>query len=47
MVVHYHLGGVDKFELVSSYFDEDQGEEALGDLVIAGCNGAGDFQTTE
>jgi len=41
------LGGVDKFEPVSGGCDVDHGEETFGKLVVSGCDGAVDFQTTE
>lgn len=41
------LGGVDKFEPVSCGSDVDHAEEALGELVITGGDGAVDFQATE
>lgn len=37
------LGGVDKFEPVSCGSDGDHAEEALGELVKAGGDGAVDF----
>ena len=37
------LGGVDKFEPVSGGGDVDHAEEAFGELVISGCDGAVDF----
>ena len=41
------LGGVDKFEPVSGCGDMDHAEEALGKLIVAGCDSAVDFQATE
>jgi Ca2+-binding RTX toxin-like protein len=41
------LGGVDKFEPVSGGGDLDHAEEAFGELVVSGCDGAVDFQATE
>ena len=38
------LGDVDKFEPVSGGGDMDHSEEAFGELVVAGCDGAIDFQ---
>ncbi len=42
-----YLGGVDKFEPVPCGSDVDHAEEALGELVIAGGDGAVDFQAAE
>jgi hypothetical protein len=41
------LGGVDKFEPVSGGGDVNHTEEAFGELVISGCDGAVDFQTPQ
>ena len=41
------LGGVDKFEPVSGGGEMDHAEEAVGQLVIAGGDGAVDFEVTE
>ena len=41
------LGGVDKFEPVSGGGDMDHAEEAVGELVVAGGDGAVDFEMTE
>jgi hypothetical protein len=41
------LGGVDKFEPVSGGGDLDHAEEAFGELIASGCDGAVDFQATE
>ena len=41
------LGGVDKFEPVSGGGDMDHTEEAFGELIIPGCDGAVDFQAAE
>jgi uncharacterized protein GlcG (DUF336 family) len=41
------LGGVDKFEPVFGGGDVDHAEEALGGLVISGCDGAVDFEAAE
>ncbi len=41
------LGGVDKFEPVSGRCDVNHAEEAFGELVVSGCDGAVDFQTPE
>jgi hypothetical protein len=38
---------VDKFEPVSGGGDVDHGKEAFGQLVVAGCYCAVDFQTAE
>jgi hypothetical protein len=38
---------VDKFEPVSGGGDVNHAEEAFGELVVAGCDGAVDFQATE
>jgi len=47
IILNQTLGGVDKFEPVSCGSDVDHAEEALGELVIAGGDGAVDFQATE
>lgn len=41
------LGGVDKFEPVFSGSEMDHAEEAVGQLVVAGGNGAVDLEMTE
>lgn len=41
------LGGVDKFEPVSGRGDVDHAEKGFGELVVAGSNGAIDFEMTE
>lgn len=41
------LGGVDKFEPVSSGGDMDHAEEAFGEQVVAGGDGAVDFEAAE
>lgn len=41
------LGGVDKFEPVSGGGEVDHAEEAVGQLVVAGGNGAVDLQMPE
>ena len=41
------LGGVDKFEPVFGSGDVNHAEEAFGELIIAGCNGAIDFQAAK
>ena len=41
------LGGVDKFEPVSGGGDMDHAEEAVGELIIPGGDGAVDFQAAE
>jgi len=41
------LGRVDKFEPVSGGGDMDHAEEAAGELVVAGGDGAVDLQVTE
>ena len=41
------LGGVDKFEPVSGGGDMDHAEEAFGELVVSGGDGAVDFQTAK
>jgi uncharacterized protein GlcG (DUF336 family) len=38
---------VDKFEPVSGGGDVDHAEEAFGELIISGGNGAVDFQAAE
>ena len=38
-----NLGGVDKFEPVFGGGDMDHGEEAFGELVVAGSDGSVDF----
>jgi len=38
---------VDKFEPVSGGGDMDHAEEAVGELVVAGGDGAVDFEMTE
>lgn len=38
---------MDKFEPVSRGGEMDHGEEAFGELIVAGCDGAVDFQATE
>jgi hypothetical protein len=43
----FMLGGVDKFEPVSGRCDVNHAEEAFGELVVSGCDGAVDFQTPE
>lgn len=43
----YVLGGVDKFEPVSGAGEMDHSEEAVGQLVIAGGDGAVDFEMAE
>ena len=42
-----NLGGVDKFEPVSGSGKMDHSEEAVGELVIAGGDGAIDFEMAE
>ena len=39
--------GVDKFEPVSDCGDMDDAEEALGELVVTGCDSAVDFHATK
>ncbi|WCP15805.1 Non-homologous end joining protein Ku [Sphingobium sp. AntQ-1] len=41
------LGGVDKFEPVSGGGEMDHAEEAIGQLVVAGCDGTVDFEVPE
>lgn len=41
------LGGVDKFQPVSGGGEVDHAEEAAGELVVAGGNGAIDLQVAE
>ena len=41
------LGGVDKFEPVSSGGEIDQGKEAVGKLVVAGGDGPVDLEMAE
>lgn len=41
------LGGVDKFEPVPGGGDMDHAEEAFGELVVAGGDGAVDFEAAE
>ena len=41
------LGGVDKFEPVSGGGEMDHAEEAIGQLIIAGGDGAVDFEVAE
>lgn len=41
------LGGVDKFEPVSGGGEMDHAEEAVGKLVVAGGDGAVDFEMAE
>lgn len=41
------LGGVDKFEPVSGGDDMDHAEEGFGELIVACCDGAVDFQAPE
>ena len=41
------LGGVDEFEPVSGVGDMYHAQEAGGELIISGGNGAVDFQTAE
>lgn len=41
------LGGVDKFEPVSGGGDVNHTEEAFGELVVAGCDGAVNFQAAK
>ena len=43
----FDLGGVDRFEPVSGGGDMDHAEEAFGELVVSGCDGAVDFQASE
>jgi len=38
---------VDKFEPVSGGSDVNHAEEAFGELIISGCDGAIDFQAPE
>jgi hypothetical protein len=38
---------VDKFEPVSGGSDVYHAQEAFGELIISGCDGAVDFQATE
>ncbi|NIJ09434.1 hypothetical protein FHS31_003066 [Sphingomonas vulcanisoli] len=38
---------MDKFEPVSGGGDMDHAEEAFGELVVAGCDGAVDFKAAE
>jgi hypothetical protein len=45
--MHRWLGGVDKFEPMSGGGDMDHAEEAFGELIIPGCDGAVDFQAAE
>jgi hypothetical protein len=39
------LGGVDKFDPISGGGNKDHTEEALGELIVPGCDSAVDFQT--
>lgn len=41
------LGGVDKFEGVSSGSEMDHAKETIGQLVVAGCDDAIDFEVAE
>ena len=41
------LGGVDKFKPVSGSGEMDHAEEAIGQLVVAGGDGAVDLEVTE
>jgi hypothetical protein len=41
------LGGVDRFEAVTGSGDMDHAEEAFGELIISGGDGAVDFQAAE
>lgn len=41
------LGGVDKFEPVSGGGEMDHAEEAIGQLIVAGCDGAVDLEMTK
>ena len=41
------LGGVDKFEPVSCGGEMDHAEEAVGQLIVAGCDGAIDLEMAE
>ena len=43
----YTLGSVDKFEPVSGGGEMDHAEEAAGELVIAGGDGAIDLEVAE
>ena len=41
------LGGVDKFEPVSGGGEMDHSEEAVGQLVVSGCDGAVDLELSK
>ena len=41
------LGGVDKFEPISCGGEMDHSEEAVGQLVVSGGNGAVDLEVAE
>ena len=41
------LGGVDKFEQVSGGGEMDHSEEAVGQLIVSGGDGAVDFELSE
>jgi hypothetical protein len=47
VVWHAMLGGVDKFEPVSGGGQMDHAEEAVGELIVSGGDGAVDFQLAE
>jgi len=42
-----NLGGVDKFEPVSGRGEMDHAEEAVGQLIVAGGDGAVDLEVAE